>query len=527
MHKISILLSGYWDLGPIGRHGLSFLSTLILDDRFSIYIDSSYINSKSISIIKEFSGKNYEKIQFSEDKDENFTYDFSLYFHVLGITPSDDWFHKAHLKKSIIKICYPVFDGTVPPLEWIEKINKNFDICLTPSKYVAHNLCRHGVTIDCLNLECVVFINEFINFPIKKQKTKFRFGLVSGLEARKNIEFIVRSFSKAFSKADDVELFIHSVDRKDLLADYGELKKIVSELQNQCNVILHEDFVSHVEMQKIYQSFDAYVIPQRNTGYFTTPIEALACGIPVILSDIPVHRELEEYFENNNSLFFVPHKKLVPEYHFVFDYRNLGVSFDANEKDYVDIFKLIYEQRNSLCSEELAIKRKKYASNFTEKALTKAHSYVFKPNVIAENDKSYISNDGIFSMSKSLMKKYRLIYSDIKSINFNYKHIKRKFYIEEKDPVFQAIEYCALKSQNIYLINTTLTINNTLTFKTSINEQRMLRYLENNKISKKIIDFFILNKKIKSIKNQDEKYVIFFRRHSLIRNLYHQLSKGY
>ena len=53
-----ILLSGFIDLGPIGRHGLSFISTLIQDKRNIIYIDSDYLlkdskknNPKAIAFV--------------------------------------------------------------------------------------------------------------------------------------------------------------------------------------------------------------------------------------------------------------------------------------------------------------------------------------------------------------------------------------------------------------------------------------------------------------------------------------------
>lgn len=450
MPKVSILLSGAWDLGPIGRHGLSFLSTLIQNNENTIYIDRDYTDTNAILLIKNFLGENYEKVKFSDSMDNNFVYDFSLYFHVLGVAINDEWYKAAHNKKSHIKICYPVFDATVPPVEWIEKINKNFDLCLTPSRYVAHNFRRYGVTIDCFGLECVVLIDDFINIKKFSSNKIFRFGCVSGFEARKNIPFLARSFSKAFTKKDNVELFIHSVDRKNLLTDYGEFKKVIYDLQKTCNIILHDQFVSHQEMMEIWSSFDAYAIAQRSTGYYTTPLEAMACGIPVILSDIPVHRELEQHVISDNNLFFVPHKILVPEYHFVFDYRNIGVAFDGYEEDYAFQFKYVYENRDILCTKYLKEQRKRCALQFTSNGLAILHNFIFHPKNIVESQYPRLSKDGVFFMSHRLKEKYASLYKAFSQDKILDDYLCAS-YPEEKFSDFKAIELCALSSQNIYL----------------------------------------------------------------------------
>ena len=449
-NKTTILLAGAWDLGPIGRHGLSFLSTLLKDERNKIYVDIDYTDNKVRKLLKDFLKKDFNRIIFTDKESRNFEFDFLIYFHVLGITPSTNWFECALEKKSKIKICYPVFDGTVPPLEWIDKINNNFDICLSPSEYCAHNLKRHGVNIDCLGLECVVLIDDFLSIQ-REQKSKFRFGCVSGNEARKNLIFLVKSFAQTFKKDDPVELFIHAVDRPNIITPFNHLLEVVKECQKTANIILSNKFISHSEMLKIWKSFDAYVIPQKNTGYYTTPLEALACGIPVILSDIPVHRELQNYVPQKDNLFFVKHQIYAPEYHFVFDYRNIGVSFDSTEELYKKAFKELYTNRGKLYSSEQITQRKHYASKFTATGLSKKHNIVLHPKNIVISSKFHISVDTeTFYMSEKLYKKYANLgfISDVKNIHNSLKDID---YPEENSPVFQTIEKCAISSQNIWI----------------------------------------------------------------------------
>jgi glycosyltransferase involved in cell wall biosynthesis len=54
------------------------------------------------------------------------------------------------------------------------------------------------------------------------------------------------------------------------------------------------DYVTFKELIKLYQSCSALVYPSKWEGFGIPPLEALACGSPVIASDIAVHREVLE-----------------------------------------------------------------------------------------------------------------------------------------------------------------------------------------------------------------------------------------
>jgi len=439
-------------LSPLGRHAISFITTLSKYDNNVIYIDKYYLLDKGKFLLSEFQDLIYKKrIQFSTSLPFDYEYDFVIYTDSLPVRQDDFHCYNFLSRKSKIRICYPVFDGSVPPLHWIDIINNNFDICLTPSDYCAHNLIRFGVNIDCFGLNCVILIDELINQDFKKNSKKFRFGSIGAADFRKNIPLLIESFAKAFTKDDNVELLIHSSYGNDFTMN-DLLNTTYDKYKDHANIILQRKFISHSDMIKLFHSFDAYLSPQTTTGYFTTPVEALSIGIPTIISDIPVHRELKNYILDKNHVFFVKHDILESAFHWCIDYMNLGVKFNTNPEVYVDIFSYIYNQKDILFSQDLMQQRRNAAKNFTSDALASKYNSLISPSKVCISNKfSSIEND-IFYMSKNLLNKYFLINDSLNIVVAENIAPKQDGYKEEQDIVFQKLEDSAVESQRVHLL---------------------------------------------------------------------------
>jgi glycosyltransferase involved in cell wall biosynthesis len=62
--------------------------------------------------------------------------------------------------------------------------------------------------------------------------------------------------------------------------------------KNLADRVRFEDYLTKDMLLKLYQCASALVYPSRWEGFGIPPLEALACGTPVIASDISVHREV-------------------------------------------------------------------------------------------------------------------------------------------------------------------------------------------------------------------------------------------
>ena len=355
-------------------------------------------------------------------------------------------------RKSKIKACYSVFDGSIPPLEWIQIINDFFDICITPSKYCAHNLKRNGVKIDCFEIRCALTNKDLLKEPPHYQENeRFRFGFIGSNDERKNLVSLIEAFGQLYTKEDNVELYIHSSYSGN--SDYdNKILRALEQYQKTSHIIFNNIYISQTGLNNLIKTFHSYIYPQTTTGYFTTPAEMLSYGIPIVISNIKPHQELLEYIQEKDHIFFIDHTIPKPIFHPAFDYRFCGVQFDTSVSTIKSQIHNLYQNRNRLFSNKLIAERKDAGFKLSANALRPVYETLIDPSLISIVDaKASRIKDRTFFMSNTLYQKYQY-----HKINFNSNISKITLLTEEendreeKDPRFIAIETSAKESQKIY-----------------------------------------------------------------------------
>lgn len=110
------------------------------------------------------------------------------------------------------------------------------------------------------------------------------FLYVGDLAGRKNVPFLIRSFDQA-----DVAAELILVGRPD--DDYGEIRAELHRARDPGRIRLVGD-ASDRDLDALYRSALALVMPSRYEGFGLTPLEAMARSCPVLASDIPAFREV-------------------------------------------------------------------------------------------------------------------------------------------------------------------------------------------------------------------------------------------
>lgn len=103
---------------------------------------------------------------------------------------------------------------------------------------------------------------------------------VGTLEPRKNLPFLVRAYAEAKPQLGEIKLVI--TGKKGWY--YEELFQLVDELQLQKDVIF-TGYVEDDDIPALYNAAELFTFPSQYEGFGLPPLEAMACGTPVISSN--------------------------------------------------------------------------------------------------------------------------------------------------------------------------------------------------------------------------------------------------
>lgn len=157
------------------------------------------------------------------------------------------------------------------------------------SEYLSIALRKHFVMASCKIIPNVVDTNIFCLRDDTKN-TSPRFIHISGLEALKNPDIILKAFQMVVENYPDAFLEIFGSQKK-------EIVKLSEALHLQNNVSFYQE-VSQTVLAEHMNLADALILYSSYETFGCVIIEANACGVPVIVSDIPVFHETVHEGEN-------------------------------------------------------------------------------------------------------------------------------------------------------------------------------------------------------------------------------------
>ncbi len=86
-----------------------------------------------------------------------------------------------------------------------------------------------------------------------------------------------------------------SNDEFQLVVAGGNNKRIFQQQEiKECDNLQFLGYISDQQLRALYEKAHGFVYPSLYEGFGLPPVEAMTCGCPVILSDIPPHREICE-----------------------------------------------------------------------------------------------------------------------------------------------------------------------------------------------------------------------------------------
>jgi len=176
------------------------------------------------------------------------------------------------------------------PAEWIAPLRDVVDELWVPTSWVKQCAQRSGVDGDKVfvvpnGVDTSRFRPEGRPYPLATTKsTKFLF--VGGLIERKGVDALLESYLSEFSAADDVCLVIKPFG-SDTVYRTSTLEREIRQAASGsgADIEIVDGDLSFDDMAALYRSCDALVHPYRGEGFGLPIAEAMASGLPVIVSD--------------------------------------------------------------------------------------------------------------------------------------------------------------------------------------------------------------------------------------------------
>ena len=113
-----------------------------------------------------------------------------------------------------------------------------------------------------------------------------------GISPHKNIETLLDAYAALRARRMDAPalVLVGDLDRETYVSAAADVRRRIDELGVRQHVVL-PGFVSDTTLACLYSRATAVVLPSLAEGFGLPAVEAAACGAPVILSDLPAHRE--------------------------------------------------------------------------------------------------------------------------------------------------------------------------------------------------------------------------------------------
>jgi glycosyltransferase involved in cell wall biosynthesis len=183
------------------------------------------------------------------------------------------------------------WEESLVPAATVARLNTHFDGVLAPSNFVAAALARSGLIVPIHPVGLVPDLAPFAALRGKRRRGEVtRFLHVSSGFPRKGVDVLLRAYAEAFRAGDPVQLTIKTFPNphNDVAERVAALRHALPDL---APIRLIEADLPAPALHALYREADAMVLPSRGEGFNLPAAEAMAAGIPVIVSEIGGHAD--------------------------------------------------------------------------------------------------------------------------------------------------------------------------------------------------------------------------------------------
>ena len=178
------------------------------------------------------------------------------------------------------------WEETSVPAETVQLLNRHFRAVFAISRYVAKALVDSGVSIPVYAEGIAIDLSKFSMLAgsrTQRPSAGVTFLHVSSGFPRKGVDILLDAYAHAFRADDPVRLVIKTFPNphNDVPDQIERLRQVMPDLPE---IVLINQDLEEDALIDLYRSADALVLPSRGEGFNMPAAEAMAAGIPLIVT---------------------------------------------------------------------------------------------------------------------------------------------------------------------------------------------------------------------------------------------------
>jgi glycosyltransferase involved in cell wall biosynthesis len=194
------------------------------------------------------------------------------------------FWEESEIPSALCALMNRYLDGIIAPTHFVQRLCRNSGVRI-PIQVCGVGLDHRSVATDT---------------PRPGTTRQFWFGHISSGMARKGIEELITAYAIAFKAADDVELIIKSHHNVSNVVD-AVVQRVIAGRANAPSIKIVYDDLDDENIEFFYDMIDAMVLPTRGEGYNLPAAEAMARGVPVLVTAYSGHMD----FCNDDNAYLV------------------------------------------------------------------------------------------------------------------------------------------------------------------------------------------------------------------------------